>query len=403
MPDRATPILSDLITAPLQSVRLRGLLWVISAALMATTTPVEGQPLRAEVGGYAKHLTINAGTPVGEFVEADRYWINLSRLRLQSWLDAGDWLSARADFDTEVLLGSYASSPAYRLSQELERPTFADLDWRLSDGRNHDLQQRFHRLYATADFDAVRLRMGRQRIHWGTGSIWNPTDVLNPVDPTQIERAEERGVDAVHVSVPRGVYSNIELAFAPGWTGTAASLGARASTFVRGTDVSVMGGRFRGRTIVGGDFAATWRGAGISGEAAYTFRDDRSNYLRAILNADHMWRNGTRTMVELFLNGLGATSPDDYEPELLLNGEAFNLGRHYAAGLVSHPITPLLEGSFYTLFNMNDQSALLGPALQYSMAQDLDLQLAAYLLVGSDESEFGGRGAIYFATLQYYF
>jgi len=37
------------------------------------------------------------------------------------------------------------------------------------------------------------------------------------------------------------------------------------------------------------------------------------------------------------------------------------------------------------------------------VAQDLDVQLASYLLVGSDESEFGGRGTIYFATLQYYF
>ena len=400
MPDRRS---YHLRAAAFSGVRPTGFILVMLAVLAATAMPAEAQPLRTEVGGYGKHLTVNAGAPLGEVAVDERYWINLSRLRLQGRVDAAGCFSAQADFDTEVLLGSYASSPAYQLSQELERPTFADLDWRLSDGRNHDLQQRFHRLYATADFDAVRLRMGRQRIHWGTGSIWNPTDVLNPVDPTQIERAEERGVDAVHVSVPRGVYSNIELAFAPGWTGTAASLGAQASTFVRGTDVALMGGRFRGRTIVGGDFAATWRGAGISGEAAYTFRDDRSNYLRAILNAAHMWSGGTRTMVELYLNGLGATSPEDYEPQLLLDGEAFSLGRHYVAGLASHPITPLLEGSFYTLFNANDQSALLGPALRYSVAQDLDLQLAAYLLVGSEQSEFGGRGTIYFATLQYYF
>ncbi|MFX8565689.1 hypothetical protein ABTL91_18930, partial [Acinetobacter baumannii] len=58
------------------------------------------------------------------------------------------------------------------------------------------------------------LRAGRQRIAWGTGKIWNPTDVVNPYQPTSIERDERRGVDALYAREGLGALGQAELVWA---------------------------------------------------------------------------------------------------------------------------------------------------------------------------------------------
>ena len=363
------------------------------------SVPVQAQSLDVDGAGYAKHLTIRGASPLSE----EPFWINTSRLRLQAFVDGGTWFRSEAAFDTEVLLGSYASSADYALARELERPTYVNLDWGLWNGEYHDIRQGFHRLHATGEFDAFRVRLGRQRIAWGSGFFWNPTDLLNPVNPAAVERDEEPGVDAAHLVVPFGVLNRAEAAFAPGWDDTPVSIASRVQANVNGYDVAVMGGSFRGDAVVGGEFAGYVGGAGFRGEAAYTWREDQSNFIRAILNADHTLAGGTHLLAEFYLNGRGAVSPDDYESEQLLEGDAFNLGRYYLAGMASHSISPLVQGSFYTLFNLGDQSALAGPMLQYSLTQDVDVVGGAYLMVGGERSEFGGRDNVYFASLQYFF
>ncbi|MFB3131322.1 MAG: hypothetical protein ACE10K_02240, partial [Rhodothermales bacterium] len=66
-------------------------------------------------------------------------------------------------------------------------------------------------------------------------------------------------------------------------------------------------------------------------------------------------------------------------------------------------ITPLLGGALYSLVNLDDQSALVGPSFSYSLAENLDLAASTYFFVGASDTEFGAQEHVVFASLQFYF
>ena len=94
---------------------------------------------------------------------------------------------------------------------------------------------------------------------------------------------------------------------------------------------------------------------------------------------------------------------DDYDLTALLTGETFNLAKDYAAASVAKSITPLLAGTLYSLVNLDDQSALVGPALTYSLAENLELAASTYFFVSASDTEFGAQEHVIFASLQFYF
>ena len=75
-----------------------------------------------------------------------------------------------------------------------------------------------HRLYraaVTLTRGDVDLKLGRQRIAWGTGRFWSPLDILNPVSPLALEREERVGVDAALLEAKLGPLSRASLVYAP--------------------------------------------------------------------------------------------------------------------------------------------------------------------------------------------
>ena len=352
-----------------------------------------------EVRGYAKNLGIRSSS----ILSGESYLLDISRFRTQGFLDVGGRLHAEVWLDTEVLLGSFLESPEFELGQAIERPTFFDLDWTITEGARYQLDQQLFRAFATLYLGQTQVTVGRQRIAWGAGFAWNPTDILNPFNPAAIELGEKAGVDAVYVDVPLGAFSRIEAAVAPGRRRGRSSVAARAGANWREYDVSVMGGYFREDGVLGGDFAGYLGNAGFRGEAAYTWTNDGRNYLRAILNTDYNFPGGYYVLVELYFNGQGTRDKDDYDLTALLTGETFNLAKDYAAASVAKSITPLLAGALYSLVNLDDQSALVGPALTYSVAENLELAASTYFFVGASDTEFGAQEHVVFASLQFYF
>lgn len=360
---------------------------------------VGGAQAQVRLSGYAKNLGIRSSS----FFTNEAYLLDVSRLRLRTRLDASSQFHAEVWLDTELLLGSFLGTPDYTFSQGLERTTFLDLDWTVEAGRRHLLRQQLFRAFATLYVGQVQLTAGRQRIAWGTGFAWNPTDLLNPFNPAAIELGEKAGVDAAYASVPLGDFSRIEAVVAPGRRRHQTSAALRASTNVSEYDVAALVGRFREDVVLGGDFAGYVGNAGLRGEAALTFADGGRRYLRAILNADYSFPGGYYALAELYFNGSGTSDKAAYDFAALLRGAGFNVARHYGATSVARAITPLLGASFYSLANFDDRSALVGPALTYSLAEDLELSLAAYFFLGAADTEFGRQAHAFFGTVQYYF
>ena len=366
--------------------------------LIATTWPGYAQ-IQASFNGYAKNLGIQSSS----FLTTDSYFLNISRLRAIGRVDAGPSLHAELWLDTELITGSFLDSPDFLLSQSLDRTTYLDLDWTVHSEDNYQLRQQFFRANISFYSDAIQFTAGRQRIAWGTGFVWNPTDLLHPINPTSIERDEESGIDALYAVVPLGALSQIEGVWAIGRTPSQSSYAARAVFNAGDYDIGVMGGYFREHWIVGGDLAGYLGGAGLRAEWAVQAPDVGPVQLRSILNIDYNFASGYYTVLELHYNGPGSSSSENYDLNTLLSGTVFNLAELYSAVIVSKSLTPLTAVSLYSLMNFNDGSGLAGPAFTWAALQNLEVSLSSYLFFGRSSSEFGAFSNAYFGSVQLYF
>ena len=81
--------------------------------------------------------------------------------------------------------------PAARIDFLAEPPTWLDMDQSIANSATSLWRHRLYRGWAGLETERTTLRLGRQRIAWGTGKLWNPTDVLNPYQPLAVEPDEE--------------------------------------------------------------------------------------------------------------------------------------------------------------------------------------------------------------------
>ncbi len=372
---------------------------LVAGLLLSFAGALPGQDLSGGFNGYAKNLVIVSKS----LFTGDAYLLNISRLRTSGSLSAGNFLHGELWLDHELLAGNFLKTTEFRLSPALARPSFADLDWTVSENDDHQLRQRLFRAFATVYLKQTSLTVGRQRIAWGTGFVWNPTDLFNPFNPAAIELDEKAGVDAAYLSLPLGSLSRFESAYAPGRGRLNASAAVRLSGHAGEYDFALMAGDFQNDKVVGGEFAGYLGGAGLRGELAYTRRDGDDDFLRAVLNADYNFPNDLYMFVEFHFNGQGSWQKENYDFEDLLAGRAFNLAQLYLAASLNKRLSPLLSTSLYAIANLNDRSALVGPAVTYSLATNLELALSAYLFPGAADSEYGRLSTTYFAFLQFYY
>lgn len=371
----------------------------VCLALAAFVPVASWSQVRPSLQGYAKALPLTSRSLLTD----ERFFLGLNRVRLQGLLDVGGVLHTEVWLDSELLVGDFLTTPDYAFRQLLQRPTFLDLDWTVAEGERYVLQQRLFRAFATLYLGSAEVTVGRQRIAWGTGFAWNPTDLLNPFNPAAIELDEKEGVDAVHVSLPFGALSRLEAVYAPGRGELEPSFALRVGHNLGGYDFSVMGGAFRNVGTVGGDFVGYLGGAALRGEFAYTWSDTARNFLRAVVNLDYNFAFDLYTVVEFYYNGQGAARKEDYDLRQLLTGLSFNLARFYVAVSAVKTVTPLLQVGVYDLLNLVDGSTLLGPTVTYSLATNLEFSASTYFFLGPDDSEFGALPNVLFGHLQFFF
>jgi len=74
----------------------------------------------------------------------------------------------------------------------------------------------FDRLNIRISFPRADLTLGRQAVTFGKTYFWNPMDVFLPFRIWDIDRDYKKGVDAVRLDIPLGLFSGISLTAAPG-------------------------------------------------------------------------------------------------------------------------------------------------------------------------------------------
>lgn len=371
---------------------------LLLAALASLASPARAG---VDAGGYVKSIWQYSHSAL------DRRAYNLSTNRARLSLDAErGLLRAHVDYDHQVAAGSYFRTTEYRLFGYAPPKPWLDMEQTISTGTTNGYGHGVHRGWLGLERETWALRAGRQRIAWGTGKLWNPTDVLNPYNPVAVERDERQGVDALYGRSAFGELGQAELAWAPGERWPEHQLLARGRGHWRGWDASLLGGKVAGSTaslMLGGDFAGTLLDGTLHGELAYFTPESRTPYWKAGLGYDYTFANDDSLVLEWYHAGNGQLDVRRYDFGPLRLGREVAVARNYLGGSFTHDFHTLLKAEAVGVANADDGSTFFYPSLSFNALDDLWLTAAWQRFGGEAPTEFGRQPNQVVLTAQFWF
>jgi hypothetical protein len=329
--------------------------------------------------------------------------LNLSRVRLKPVVYL--WENARLNIEAESDLLLYKNLTGFfNLNDEKTNRQTVKLKWE-SKGKNYSFLNFIDRLYLRQGFGWGNVTIGRQRISWGTGRIWNPTDLFNPINPTTFYKIEKDGADAISTKIFLGNFTDLNLVFNPQTQLSESNFGFRFRTNILQYDFSIMSGRFDGRNVVGGDFAGNLSEAGIRGEGIYYApgQNNEKAFFKYILGIDYQFTSKFYALAEYHYNGEGKLKKAEYQLQRLMKGEILNLSKSYLAVSAMYNATPLLNLTFTNINNLVDGSSLFGFRGDYSLTENSYLDFGAQYFFGEKYSEYWYYPSSLYLLFEYYF
>jgi hypothetical protein len=350
-----------------------------------------------ELGGYLKSFVI-----AGKTLFEEAYYLVTHRLRFNAAYYPVPQLELRAIIDNQLTWGSYLDTQQYALGRPFEDRSYIDMTLDPYESDDAHWRAEVHRLYLRYTSSRFDLTAGRQRIAWGSGRIWNPTDLFNPTSPLTLEPAEKNGADALHLAFRPADNLQLEAAWAIGADENDTRWAARGRTSIGSYEISLMGGHFRGGDVVGLDFSGYIGDAGFRGEFTHSWEVERE-FTRAVLSYEYTLRDGLDILVEYLYNGgnIGSFGIEDIG-RLAAYDSIVTLNRQFLAVSLSKQLHPLISGQLLSIFELEDRSYFLFPFITYSWAQNVDVTIGAQLFFG-DKGDFSLYHPAALAALEWYF
>ena len=302
--------------------------------------------------------------------ESDRVEFgDTGRIRLGANVDGGETFSGRGEVEIVTLLGRDA------VTVVALDPSFVPI---------------LQRLYLRGRWDLFDAIVGRQRVAWGVGSAFRPTDRWNLVNPLAIT-AFKKGVDAVQVlAFPSDLWET-SVVFAPGSDGKTVRAGARVEGHLGSFDLSAsyLYDEFTSRDMVGLDFKGDLI-VGVHGEAAYLpengWKGER--YIRLSGGIDYSFFGSLFLLAEYFYDNSGADDPEKYDRGRFADGLTTWLGQQYAFSQVSYQLDEFSSLGASYLMNILDRSFVLNLFVASLLADNVNVGLDQRLLFGDEKSEY---------------
>jgi len=326
--------------------------------------------------------------------------MSLSRIRLKPVFYL--WEGARINLAAEADLLYYKDLTEFVvLSDEKTNRQIVNLKYKYDNDKNLVALGFIDRFYLKQSFSKVSFVIGRQRISWGTGRIWNPTDLFNPINPTTFYKTEKDGADAISSKISFGNFTDLTLVLNP--LRETSNYGFRFRTNFWETDFSVMGGRFDDKDVLGFDFAGNLGDAGIRGEGIYSSNATTKGVFKYILGADYQFSASVYALIEYHFNGEGEKEKRRYNFFKLMRGDILNLARNYLALNSVINATPLLILTFTNINNLDDASGFFGFRANYSLTENSYLNFGLQYFYGEKFTEYWYYPDAMYFLLEYYF
>jgi hypothetical protein len=398
--------------------------------ILATMSSLMSQTLKSETefefDGYIYIMPMmqSVSDLTAESEVAEIFFGNLTRLRLRPTINFSENSRLTVHYEIDMNFSeinmSFDDLEAFTGGLDIPGLKFSDISNRQAVDLSDDLYNNgkftskhyIDRFYYKHIFDWGEVVLGRQRISWGVGRVWQPTDLFNPINPANYSKFEKDGADAVSVKYFIGNFTDLELVYSFGNIWKDADYGARFRTNYKKFDISLMSGYFDNRIVIGSDLAGDIiYGIGFRAEAIASFNESHadSNFVRAIAGLDYQFNADWYGVIEYQFNGEGRSCLNCAGAELfndfirLIKGEIQNLGRHYLTGLISWKVGDLTSLSLNNITNLNDQSGFVGGGLSYSASDNINLKANAMFFYGDKMTEYSYYPNAAFLTFEYYF
>lgn len=347
--------------------------------------------VQLDFSGYVVDLPIyeSANELLSRSAEIDEDLLfNLTRVRLRPAIFP--WSNARVSLEYE-LTSLYHSSRLTRSTtpDRMNRQT-VDLRWDPVRSTHFTVSHFVDRFYLRQSFNFGNITIGRQRIAWGTGRVWNPIDLFNPINPASFDKIEKDGADALSVKFYFGSFTDLALVYNLQSSFDQYNVGFRFRTNVGAYDLSTVGGYFDKRIIVGGDFAGNLFDAGIRGEGIISARrgNPQSNFVKFIVGLDRQFTSRLYALIEYQFNGEGTTDRSAYDLSRLEAGEILNLSRNYLFIQASYLFHPLLTVASSLNANLNDGSGFIGALASLSATENFSFHVGVQVSYGNRLDEY---------------
>jgi hypothetical protein len=374
---------------------------LLAALGTAHAQPAEGEAAgRFEFAGYNKTLVLNSRS-VDE--PHDRYDLLINRTRLKLSYIVPSRVELHLEDDIQVDTGSYLRSAQARSEEQAPARRLWNLRSTWSEGERYRLRNDVYRAYAKLSFGDTDAWIGRQRVALGTGRLWSTLDLLNPLNPLQLERDEYVGVDALRVERKLSPLTRAQAIYAPLPQGAAPRGMLRLATHAGEVDVALTVAQTWGDRLAGVEVATQARGFGLRGELTATRPKTGRSYLSGVAGVDYAFANTLTLSMETYLS---TQDPAERARQFALDPlrrQIQPMGTRYLGVVASYEFHPLLKGTLMVLGNLRDGSRFTSASLAWSLGDNLVLQGGVQRFRGSADTEYGRGQPLANVQLQWFF
>ncbi len=313
---------------------------------------------------------------------------NISRMRV-NLEDAGKSWQWKLSYDHELLYGGMVRDPLFQLRRRIPDPTWLDLNANIKQTAALNWQHNLYRAWFKYHHKDWSLRIGRQRIAWGVGRIWNPTDRFNPVQATALEPDQKLGVDAAYLRYAYDDFASFQGVLAPGKAahGLHRKWALRWQNTINETDVSGWLGQVGQERVFAMDMTTNLADWAMRFEWQQSWHGQQGDYGQFIVGLDGndvslLFPEGLYVAAEYFYNGL----PQRTFVRGIQLDKLHSSSRQLLGLLAGYDLSPLWRADLSFLLDLEQTSMFIAPSLRWSATENLD----AFLFAQLPSSKTGG-------------
>jgi len=355
--------------------------------------------------GYVKYMNTNSFTTLDSI-----YTDNLFHNRLNLKYTPNNNWSVIIEMRNRLFYGeSVKYQPTFSDNINADNG-IVDLSFNSIDAGSLILNSTIDRAYVEYNKNKWNIRVGRQRINWGINLAWNPNDLFNAYNFTDFDYSERPGTAGIRIQYYNKPMSKFELAYKPGENLDQTILSALYKFNKKSYDIQVLASNYNSDLAAGFGWAGNLWKVGFKGEATY-FQpkqsiNDTIGVLATSISLDYTFKNGTYLNVAGLNNGSAKNNSMlnlFNSPTEVLSAKNLLPSEYTAFVQISKSFSPIFGGGLSVMYLPTINGVFINPALNYSIAQNWDLDAIGQLLFAKSSTKFTNLSNAIFLRIRWSF